>query len=326
MKIQTLTILACAISLFAQEAPVAVLVAPVAAPVAEPVAVSQFSCEASFEAIKNTYPRDAAANRIYAMVNARVVALKGVAKENRKGANYESELKTCDLSVELLKTQLSNAAYRKSLDSLTQKKTDLQKDISVVKDSIIDLLSKDASSINAALNNERNRLKAISEKEARLEEELARKNKAIAEKDSLIAAQKIEADKKLEALQSKTISVYKDARGTILSMSDILFETGKAELKPELKENLAEIAAILKSLLSESSVTLEGHTDNVGGEQINKFLSEQRANAVLNYLVERGVDRNRLKSVGYGLSRPVADNNTEEGRAKNRRVELVIKD
>ncbi|MDR1812848.1 MAG: OmpA family protein, partial [Candidatus Fibromonas sp.] len=126
--------------------------------------------------------------------------------------------------------------------------------------------------------------------------------------------------------QSKTINVYKDARGTILSMSDILFETGKADLKPELKENLAAIAAILQSLLTESKVIVEGHTDNVGSEQINQFLSDKRALSVLDYLVERGVNRDRLESVGHGLSRPVADNNTEEGRAKNRRVELVIKD
>jgi outer membrane protein OmpA-like peptidoglycan-associated protein len=109
-------------------------------------------------------------------------------------------------------------------------------------------------------------------------------------------------------------------------MSDILFETGKADLKPELKENLAAIAAILQSLLTESKVIVEGHTDNVGSEQINQFLSDKRALSVLDYLVERGVNRDRLESVGHGLSRPVADNNTEEGRAKNRRVELVIKD
>jgi outer membrane protein OmpA-like peptidoglycan-associated protein len=105
-----------------------------------------------------------------------------------------------------------------------------------------------------------------------------------------------------------------------------LFETGKADLKQELKENLAEIAGILKNLLNESNVVVEGHTDNVGKAAANKTLSEQRAKAVSKYLSDRGVDKKRLKSVGYGLTKPVADNNTEEGRAKNRRVELVIKD
>ncbi|MDR3002091.1 MAG: OmpA family protein [Fibromonadaceae bacterium] len=109
-------------------------------------------------------------------------------------------------------------------------------------------------------------------------------------------------------------------------MSDILFETGKADLKNELKENLAAIGAILQSLLTESKVTVEGHTDNVGSEEFNQRLSEQRANAVMQYLIERGIDGARLEAVGHGFSRPIADNATDEGKAKNRRVELIIRD
>jgi outer membrane protein OmpA-like peptidoglycan-associated protein len=71
---------------------------------------------------------------------------------------------------------------------------------------------------------------------------------------------------------------------------------------------------------------VEGHTDNVGTADFNQKLSEQRAKAVMQYLVERGIDANRLQSVGYGFTKPVADNKTDEGKAKNRRVELVIKD
>jgi len=284
MKIQALVILVCTASLFAQD---------------------RVPCEISFDEVKNVYPRDASADRIYASAYARIASLKDVKADDRKGDVYEGELKNCDLAVELLKTQLSKVALQKNMDSL-------RKEISLVKDSLIDIWASDAKgakSLNAALSEERNRLEKLNN-----------------QKDSLLAAQKAEADKKLEALRSKTISVYKDARGTILAMSDILFEFGKADLKQELKENLAEVAAILKSLLTESSVIIEGHTDNVGSAAKNKTLSEQRATAVLNYLVERGVDKKRLKSVGYGLTKPIADNSTEEGRAKNRRVELVIKD
>ena len=163
-----------------------------------------------------------------------------------------------------------------------------------------------------------------SDERSRPEKLNGEKEKALAEKGSPLTRQKAEADKKLEALRSKTINVYRDARGTIISLSDVLFEFGRASLKQELKENLAEIAVILKSLLTESKVDIEGHTDNVGSAASNKKLSEQRAKAVLDYLVDRGVDKNHLKAVGYGLTRPVADNSTAEGRAKNRRVELVI--
>jgi outer membrane protein OmpA-like peptidoglycan-associated protein len=305
MKIQALVFLAAAASLFAQEAPI--------------------SCRASFDAVKNIYPRDAAAERFYASTEARIRNLEGVAKEDRKTI-YEAELKNCDLAVELFKIQLSNAVLRKSIDSLTQSNLATQKNISAVKDSLIDLWTSDArgaKSLNAALSDERNRLEKLNKEKQKAIEDAQR---ALAEKDSLLAAQKAEAQKKLDALSSKAISVYRDARGTILSMSDILFETGKADLKQELKENLAAIGAILQSLLTESKVSVEGHTDNVGTPEFNQKLSEQRAKAVMQYLIERGVDANRLQSVGYGLTNPVASNDTKEGQAKNRRVELVIKD
>jgi len=313
MKIQALVFLAAAASLFAQEAPL--------------------PCRASFDAVKNTYPRDAAAGRFYASTEARIRSLEGISKENRKGAIYEAELKNCDLAVEHFKIQLSIVALRKNVDSLTQSNLDINKSISVVKDSLIEEWSSEAhgaKSLNAALNEERHRLEKLN-REKMLE--LAAKEKAIEDarraliiKDSLLAVQRAEAQKKLDALNSKAISVYRDARGTILSMSDILFETGKADLKHELRENLSAIGAILQSLLTESNIIIEGHTDNVGTAEYNQKLSEQRAHAVMKYLIDRGVAANRLHSVGYGLTKPVADNKTEDGRARNRRVELVIKD
>lgn len=306
-KILAIAILASAASLFAQE------------PAKEP-AKELNSCEVAFiDAIKNAYPRDAASSSLYAMASARIYKLNKADKEKRASASYKAELKACEISVEILKTQLSNVALRKSIDSLTNKKIEAQREVSAIKDSLINIWTSDAHgarTLNAALSDERNRLEKLNREKA---EELARK-------DSLLAAQKAEAERKLNALQSKTISVYRDARGTILSMSDILFETGKADLKQDLKLNLTEIAAILKTLLTESKVTVEGHTDNVGKEDFNQKLSELRASAVMQFLIERGVEKERLESVGYGLTKPIADNGTEEGRAKNRRVELVIKD
>ena len=136
--------------------------------------------------------------------------------------------------------------------------------------------------------------------------------------------EKTEAEKRLEALNSKAMNVYKDARGTVLSMSDILFEAGKANLKQEAKDNLTEVAAILKTLLSGSHVEIEGHSDSLGNAANNEKLSQQRADAVLAHLVSRNVDSTLLKAKGYGSTRAIATNTTPEGRAKNRRVELVI--
>jgi len=282
MKIQTLAVLACAASLFAQ--------------------TETIPCRASLnDALKNYAVRDAASDRLYANTEARIQALESIAKDERKA----SALKACSLSVEIFKAEIERV-------TLAQKYAAVQKEISQVRNDLIISFATENASISKELEIERSLL--------------SESQRALALKEYELQAQKAEAQKKLDALNSQTISVYRDARGTILSMSDILFEFGKADLKPELRENLSAIGAILQSLLTDSHVIIEGHTDNVGSAATNKKLSEQRANAVMQYLIERGIDKKRLKSVGYGLEKPVADNKTEEGRAKNRRVELVIQD
>ena len=102
----------------------------------------------------------------------------------------------------------------------------------------------------------------------------------------------------------------------------INFDTGKAILKPDAVEVIGEIVAALKTK-PQLKVKLEGHTDNVGNAAANKKLSDDRAKAVMGAIVTKGIDKTRLSAEGFGLEKPIADNNTEEGRAKNRRVELV---
>ncbi|MCL2220259.1 MAG: OmpA family protein [Chitinispirillia bacterium] len=106
-------------------------------------------------------------------------------------------------------------------------------------------------------------------------------------------------------------------------MSDILFETGKATLTANLKTNLARIAGILM-VYKEPNIMVEGHTDNVGTRDFNQKLSEDRARNVMKFLVENGVEAGRLTAVGSAFDKPIADNATPEGRAKNRRVDLII--
>ena len=105
---------------------------------------------------------------------------------------------------------------------------------------------------------------------------------------------------------------------------DIHFETGKAVIQPESRPIVDQITALLKQNAS-LNLSIEGHTDNVGEAKSNKTLSENRAKAVMSAIVAAGVPAGRLTTAGFGAERPVADNRTEEGRAKNRRVELVKK-
>ena len=113
------------------------------------------------------------------------------------------------------------------------------------------------------------------------------------------------------------------ARGLIVNLSDVLFDTGSANLKPGTREKLARVAGILSSH-PDLHVAIEGHTDSVGSEDYNQQLSERRAESVRAYLVQQRVAPELVGTAGFGESRPVATNGTAAGRQQNRRVELVV--
>ena len=134
-----------------------------------------------------------------------------------------------------------------------------------------------------------------------------------------------EMEARLSKLQSELISVRSTAKGTIISMSDILFSTGKSDLTTDLKISLARISGIL-SFYSDFDIIVEGHTDNQGSKKLNDKLSLDRAKSVKSFLIDMGVAKSRMEVKGLGFSEPVASNDTKAGRAKNRRVDLVIVD
>jgi outer membrane protein OmpA-like peptidoglycan-associated protein len=113
------------------------------------------------------------------------------------------------------------------------------------------------------------------------------------------------------------------ARGLIVNMSDVLFDTGRHSLRPGAREKLAKVAGIT---LAHPGLNLEveGHTDSVGGDDYNQQLSERRAQSVRDYLVQQGVSAGAITAIGFGKTQPVASNQTAEGRQRNRRVELVV--
>jgi OOP family OmpA-OmpF porin len=101
----------------------------------------------------------------------------------------------------------------------------------------------------------------------------------------------------------------------------VLFDFDKYDIKPEAYPVLDEVVSVLNKN-PEVEVEIQGHTDGVGSAEYNQTLSENRAKTVMDYLVRGGIEPNRLSSKGYGLTMPVAPNDTEEGRAQNRRVRL----
>ncbi len=113
------------------------------------------------------------------------------------------------------------------------------------------------------------------------------------------------------------------ARGLIVSMSDVLFDSGKYSLKPGAREKLSKVAGILLAYPG-LNIEVGGYTDNVGGDVMNQTLSENRANSVRDYLVQQGVSTNSVSSRGFGNSQPVSSNDNSAGRQQNRRVELLV--
>ncbi len=179
---------------------------------------------------------------------------------------------------------------------------------------------------------EKARAAALAEQQAALEQKKAAEAeaanaKAAAEKASAAAAraeaEKAELRAQLLAQLNAVLQTNDTARGLIVNMSDVLFDTGSYTLRPAAREKLAKISGIV---LAHPGLTLqiEGHTDSVGGDDFNQRLSEQRAGSVLDYLAEQGVAASSMTSRGFGKTQPIAPNDTAEGRQKNRRVELVV--
>jgi outer membrane protein OmpA-like peptidoglycan-associated protein len=143
-----------------------------------------------------------------------------------------------------------------------------------------------------------------------------------------LAAQQAEADKaamrtRLSEQLNSILQTRDSARGLIVSMSDVLFDTGKYSLKPGAREKLAKVAGILLAYPG-LNIEVGGYTDNVGGDDMNQRLSENRADSVRSYLVQQGVLANAVTAKGFGNSSPVASNDDSGGRQQNRRVELLV--
>ncbi len=140
--------------------------------------------------------------------------------------------------------------------------------------------------------------------------------------------QQAETDKaamraKLSEQLNSILETRDTARGLIVSMSDVLFDTGKYSLKPGAREKLAKVAGILLAYPG-LDIAVGGYTDNVGGDAMNQTLSENRAGSVRDYLVQEGVATNSVSATGFGNTLPVASNDNASGRQQNRRVELLV--
>jgi outer membrane protein OmpA-like peptidoglycan-associated protein len=188
---------------------------------------------------------------------------------------------------------------------------------------------------NAQAESDRNRAAAANASQATADAQQGQRNAEAESERNRLAA--VSSDQQLkqavldrEELRAKLLQQFNvifatrdTARGLIVSLSDVLFDTGKSTLRPVAREKLAKISGIVLAY-PDLRLAIEGNTDSVGSDAMNQQLSEQRASSVRDYLAKENIPAASMTSQGFGKTQPVASNDTAEGRQQNRRVELVV--
>jgi outer membrane protein OmpA-like peptidoglycan-associated protein len=249
------------------------------------------------------------------------------AESGRAAAQSETDRVTREAEAARIKAQADS-------ERLTREK-DAQ---SAASSAEADRLKRDSDARMAAAAAEADRLKsendartaaAASEAERLKRENDAQRASSQAELDNAakqtaqLLAEKAELRVQLLKQFNLVLQTRDTARGLIVNMSDVLFDTGKHSLRPLAREKLAKVAGIISGHPG-LRLDVEGHTDSVGGDNYNQQLSEQRGEAVRDYLTQEGMAVGSVTAKGFGKTQPVASNDTAEGRQQNRRVELVI--
>jgi len=167
-------------------------------------------------------------------------------------------------------------------------------------------------------------LAAAAATKAKAEADALKAKEAAAEAEAE-RARKAAADLRAQLLEqfNRVLETRDTPRGLVVNMGDVLFDFGKYDLRPEAREKLAKLSGII---LAHSGLNLavEGYTDNVGSDEVNQKLSEQRAESVRGYLIGQGLGDSTVTSRGFGKTNPADDNSSVAGRQKNRRVEIVV--
>lgn len=225
-----------------------------------------------------------------------------LAEKKALTASAIAEGKTAETELQTLKKQSTDILLQKR-----EREARLAKGEAQAKTRELEMVKKEAE----AKTTEAEKAKMLAESKA----SEAEKARAEAEKARADAEQLMKELSELKAKQTD--------RGIVLTLGDVLFETGKADLSTQAKRSIDKLAEFLNTHTTRN-VLIEGHTDSVGSVEYNIGLSERRAEAVKTMLAERGISADRIATKGYGKKYPVASNGTAYGRQQNRRVEVII--
>ncbi len=238
--------------------------------------------------------------------------------DQRESQLTEMARQTANLAAEQAEAQRALKQAESSLLHLDMEKQNAREEATRLKTERDRMAARVGQLATQQTELEKDRLALQAEAEA-----LRGENARLAEEKEAAEARKAEVLANLEQTLSKIADTRQTARGLIVSLPDILFDFDKATLRPDATTKLAKLAGVL-ILVPELDLSIEGHTDSTGTDSYNDWLSEARAETVAGFLKAEGIDEQRLETEGYGEQRPVAGNDSAEGRQQNRRVEVVI--
>jgi outer membrane protein OmpA-like peptidoglycan-associated protein len=253
---------------------------------------------------------------------ARVISVKQKAEEDAQ-AQADADKRAAEESTAKARADAEEqASRRKEAEQARQEAEAAKADAERMKEEAIQAA---ADAAKAKEDADRARQAAVAEQQAALQQKQLAEAEAEKARQAAARAESEKADLRaqLRAQLNSILQTNDSARGLIVNMSDVLFDTGSYTLKPGAREILAKISGIL---LAHPGLTMqiEGHTDSVGSDEFNQRLSEQRAESVRDFLGEQGVSPSSITAQGFGKTEPVATNDTPEGRQRNRRVEIVV--
>ena len=189
---------------------------------------------------------------------------------------------------------------------------------------------RDAAATTARAQAEATAAAEAADARRKADEQMAAQQSAAREAEERHQAALAQAQREKVQLRAKLLEQFNrvlpttdTSRGLVVNMGDVLFDTGRSDLRQPAREALARLSGIVLNYPG-LHLTIEGHTDSIGSEEFNQTLSQDRADAVRNFLVSQGLNSELLTAQGLGMRNPTADNSTAEGRQKNRRVEIIV--
>ncbi|MFU8877693.1 MAG: OmpA family protein [Wenzhouxiangellaceae bacterium] len=266
-------------------------------------------------------------------------ALRRAAAENLSGEQRSQNIWLARKQLEITRAAAFAEQARQRLDAIERQRNELLVEASRLEAAQARRAAEQAFTESVATLEEMQRAReqamSAEERRERAAEEAEQAREEAAQARRLAEAQSTEIDlarreaelasQTAESLQRRLeyMEYRQTDRGVVITLGDVLFEVGQAELASTAEQSLRDVIELLESE-PDKQIRIEGHTDSTGPAALNLRLSQQRADSVRNALIELGIPANRLNAVGMGQEFPIASNQTEQGRARNRRVDVIV--